>query len=95
MTTIYTSGSPSRHPAFVEVSKRLAEIRQRLERDGYVVNSPIPSRAEVALLLHDASCPTGPRCTSRPHVVHTSQAVAVLAVFDVLTRPDPDDAEGP
>lgn len=87
------SGSPPRHPAFAEVSKRLAEIRQRLDQDGYEVNSPIPSRAEVALLLHDASCPTGSSCGSRPHVVHTCQAEAVLDTFDVLTRPD--EAEAP
>jgi len=79
---------PPRLAAFEEVHRRLAEIREGGERRGYICNSPIPSRTEVALLLHDASCPVGPRCTTRPHVVHTCQAEAVLAVFDVLKRPE-------
>lgn len=73
-------------PLFVEVSSRLASLREDSLRRGFSVNSPIPSRHEVADVIHDAACSAGASCPRRPHAEHSRQAAAVLDRFDVLRR---------
>jgi hypothetical protein len=76
----------STDPIFADVSNRLASLRADSLRRGFSVNSPIPSRHEVADVIHDADCPAGVTCPYRPHADHSRQAAAVLDRFDVLRR---------